>query len=178
MDPIKIIEKYYTPTTPLYNILLSHSRSVTNKALEIAQRHPEIQMDTTFIAEAAMVHDIGIFLTNAPAIHCIGNAKYIEHGYLGADLMRQEGFERHALVCERHTGTGLSLEEIKKQRLPLPHRNLCPISYEEQVICFADKFFSKTHLEQELPIEKIISSLSTFGDTSVLQFKRWLNMFG
>ena len=35
-----------------------------------------------------MLHDIGIFRCNAPDIDCHGDAGYICHGYLGAELMR------------------------------------------------------------------------------------------
>ena len=31
----------------------------------------------------------------------------------------------------------------------VPHREMLPITLEEQLICFADKFFSKTHLDEE-----------------------------
>ena len=65
------------------------------------------------------------------------------HGYLGAELVRKEGFPKHALVCERHTGAGLSLQNIIQQDLPVPHREMTPVSLEEQIICFADKFFFK-----------------------------------
>lgn len=41
MDPFTIINKYYIPGTPLYDILVGHSRLVTQKALEIAKAHPE-----------------------------------------------------------------------------------------------------------------------------------------
>ena len=84
-------------------------------------------------------------------------------GYLGADLMRKEGFPRHALVCERHTGAGMSLQSIIDQQLPVPHRNMVPVSLEEQVICFADKFFSKTHLDREKSVEKALKSISRYG---------------
>ncbi len=67
--------------------------------------------------------------------------------------MRGEGYPRHALVCERHTGAGLSLEGIIAQDLPVPHREMVPVSLEEQVICFADKFYSKTHLEKEKSVK-------------------------
>lgn len=79
-------------------------------------------------------------MTDAEGICCFGSYPYICHGYLGADLMRKEGFPRHALVCERHTGAGMSLQSIIDQQLPVPHRNMVPVSLEEQVICFADKF--------------------------------------
>ena len=153
MNPIDIINKYYLEENELRHILLTHSRSVADKSLWIANRHPELSLDKDFLYEAAMLHDIGIFLTDAPGIYCFGDKPYICHGYLGADLMRGEGYPRHALVCERHTGAGLSLEGIIAQDLPVPHREMVPVSLEEQVICFADKFYSKTHLEKEKSVK-------------------------
>jgi len=143
MDPYLIIEKYYKKGSMLHQLLIEHSEAVKNKALEIAARHPELHPDSNFITEAALLHDIGIFLCDAPGIFCTGSHQYIEHGYLGADIIRNEGFPRHALVCERHTGTGLTLEKIISHQLPIPQRNMMPESVEEQIICFADKFYSK-----------------------------------
>ena len=159
------------------HILLTHSRSVADKALEIADRHPELHLDRDFLYEGAMLHDIGIFLTKAEPIFCFGDKPYICHGYLGADLMRGEGHPRHALVCERHTGAGLSLEQIIAQDLPVPHRDMVPVSMEEQVICFADKFFSKTHLEREKTVEKARKSLEKYGEAGVKRFDGWCKSF-
>lgn len=143
MKVLDLIDKYYPQDNELKHILNVHSRSVADKALWIAVKHPELNLDTVFLEEAAMLHDIGIFLTHAPGIQCFGTEPYICHGYLGAGLVRKEGFPRHALVCERHTGAGLSLKDIMDQKLPVPHREMLPVSMEEQVICFADKFFRK-----------------------------------
>lgn len=178
MNPLHIIEQYYTVGTPLYDTLVLHSESVTRKALLLAGKHPELALDIEFVAEAAMLHDVGIYQTYAPTIFCFGTHAYIEHGYLGADLLRACGLEKHALVAERHTGTGLPLATIEKQQLPLPRRDMCPISLEEQLICYADKFFSKTRLTEEASIDKIRHSLSKFGDESVAQFDYWSNLFG
>lgn len=177
MNPLAIIQKYYPVESEAYHILVTHSRSVTDKALQIARSHPELNLDLAFIEEAAMLHDIGIFNCDAPGIDCHGNAPYICHGYLGAELMREEGFPRHALVCERHTGTGLSLEMIEKQNLPVPHRDMRPVSLEEQLICFADKFYSKTHLDKEKKIDKIHKSLEKYGEETVKQFDIWCKLF-
>ena len=155
MNPIELIDAYYPEDNERKHILLVHSRLVAEKALRIADGHPELNLDKDFLYEAGMLHDIGIFLTNAPGIFCFGDQPYICHGYLGADLMRREGYPRHALVCERHTGAGLSLDDIIAQNLPVPHRDMLPVSMEEQVICFADKFYSKTHLEREKTVEKL-----------------------
>ena len=177
MDPIKIIEKYYPGESEAYRILVDHSRSVADKALAIARMHPEMDLDLTFIEEAAMLHDIGIFRCNAPSIDCHGEADYICHGFLGAELMRAEGYPQHALVCERHTGTGLSLEMIELMKWPIPHRDMLPVSLEEQLICFADKFFSKTKLGKEKSIDKIRISLSRYGSDTAARFSAWCKLF-
>lgn len=177
MNTLAVIEKIYKKDSDLYNILVSHSTSVKNKALSIARNHPELNIDIQFVEEAAMLHDIGIFLTDAPSIKCFGTFPYLCHGYLGREILEGMGYPRHALVCERHTGTGLSEEDIIAQRLPLPHRDMNPVSIEEQVICFADCFFSKTHLEEQKSIEKVRKGLSKFGERSVLLFDRWCALF-
>lgn len=177
MSPETLIDKYYPAENELKYILLTHSRSVADKALQIVERHPEFSLDKDFIYEAAMLHDIGIFLTDAARIYCFGDKPYICHGYLGADLMRSEGYPRHALVCERHTGAGLPLTQIIAQNLPIPHREMIPVSLEEQVICFADKFYSKTHLKKEKSVEKARKSLERYGEAGVQRFERWCEQF-
>jgi uncharacterized protein len=177
MNPYEIIEKYYAPGSDLYNILVKHSEAVRNKALELARRHPELGLDLEFIAEAAMLHDIGILETDAAGIECFGTHRYIEHGYLGAEMMRREGYPRHALVCERHTGTGLRLTDIIERELPVPHRELCPVTMEEQLICYADKFFSKTRLDSEDSYERVEKKMQKWGEESVEQLRRWHEKF-
>jgi uncharacterized protein len=173
INTVNIIKKYYDENSSLYKILVDHGASVTEKALEIARKNPQENFDTTFVAEAAMLHDIGIYLTNAPGISCFGDKPYICHGYLGSDILRQEGLPKHALVAERHTGVGLSQEQILRENLPLPHRNMLPVSNEEKLICLADKFFSKTRLGVELSFDEVIKSLAKFGEEPMATFKNW-----
>ena len=176
MNPSDIINKY-CKEEKLRHILLTHSRAVADKALEIARNHPELEADEQFIEEAALLHDIGCVKVNAPAIECFGTEPYIKHGILGAEILRSEGLERHALVCERHTGTGLTLQQITEQGLPLPHRDMQPISKEEQIICFADKFYSKTRLETEKTVEQARRSLEKFGSEGLAKFDAWCVKF-
>jgi len=173
INTLNLLKKYYNENSTLYNILVEHGVSVAQKALEIARKNPQEKFDTIFVEEAAMLHDIGIFLTNAPEIFCVGEKPYICHGYLGSELLQKEGLPKHALVAERHTGTGISLEQILCENLPLPHRDMLPVSNEEKLICFADKFFSKTKPSVELPIDNIIKSLAKHGEKPVLTFKNW-----
>lgn len=177
MEALAVIEKYYIKGSLQYKILLTHSKQVAKKSLVLARLHPELNLDLNFIEEAALLHDIGIFRVNAPIIECHGSYAYICHGYLGAELLRKEGYPKHALVAERHTGTGLSLQTIKEQALPLPNTDMCPVTTEEKLICFSDLFFSKTHLGEEKSIEQVEASLSKWGEASLSLFKNWSKLF-
>ena len=178
MDYQSIIDKYYPSENELRRILLLHSRQVADRCLLIAKKHPELRLDKEFLEEAAMLHDIGIFRCNAPSIHCFGTEPYICHGYIGGQILRDEGLVRHALVCERHTGTGLSREQIERQNLPLPlDRSYEPDVMEEQVVCYADKFYSKSHIDHERSVVETAQSLEKFGPEGVRKFLKWVDLF-
>lgn len=177
MDYNLIIQKYYNGNPELLKILLKHSKAVADKALAIAEAHPELPIDRQFVMEAAMVHDIGIIKTDAPDIQCFGTEPYIRHGVLGAEMMRAEGYPLHARVCERHTGAGLSLKEIEEQSLPLPHEDLLPETLEEKLICYADKFFSKTRLDREKTLEQAERSVAKHGEEGLQRFREMEEIF-
>ncbi len=177
MDYQAIINKYYPQQDELRHILMVHSRKVAVRALRISACHPELHLDNAFLEEAAMLHDLGIFRCDAPGICCMGTEPYICHGRLGAEIMRGEGYPRHARVCERHTGAGLTMDDIVSQQLPLPHEDFLPESMEEQVICYADKFYSKSHLEREKTFEQAQKSIARFGNDGWQRFLRWHEMF-
>ena len=44
--------------------------------------------------------------------------------------MRIEGYPRHARVCERHTGTGITQAMIEERGLPLPLQDFMPETLE------------------------------------------------
>lgn len=177
MNVLEIIDKFYAEQPDLRNLLLQHSEQVRDRALAIVDAHPELQADRPFVEEAAMLHDIGIIFCNAPRIFCVGEHAYIEHGYLGAELLRQEGLTRHAGVAERHTGTGLTLDEVKVNGWPIPLQDYSPRTIEEEIVCYADKFYSKTHLGETLSLSKVRQSIWKYGSDSVMRFDKWQKKF-
>lgn len=206
MDYLALIHRYYPEDNALRRMLLHHSRQVCARALQIVERHPELGANRNLVEAGAMLHDIGIFLTDAPGIHCHGTAHYILHGSLGAQLLRNEAeqlkkkkqqaeqlkkeklqaiqlqeelhfYEALARICERHTGTGLTRQTIIERRLPDPQQDLLPETIEEQIICYADKFYSKSHLERERTIPQTLQSLEKFGDEGVEKFRHWTELF-
>ena len=179
MNAIAIIEKYYERGSQAYFFLIEHGKAVAWKALEVAERMNGLNPDLTFIEEAALLHDIGIFNTNLPKIGCFGRHPYISHGYLGRELLEKEGLDAYALVCERHVGIGLTVKDIENNSFPLPRRDMIPLSLEEQIICFADKFYSKdkSTLTVARPIAEVREMVVRYGNDKLKKFDYWLEFF-
>lgn len=177
MNIPEIFNLYYKDNPKLLATVATHSECVARKALDCL-RLKGVEADEQFVKEAALLHDIGVVKCNAPAIYCYGTLPYICHGVEGRDMLDSIGLHRHALVCERHTGSGLTIEDIERQNLPLPHRDMCPVSIEEKVICYADKFFSKSGvLTEEKPLKKVIKQMQRFGDDSLRRFLELHSIF-
>jgi uncharacterized protein len=179
MNPIALLEKYYAPGSDAHRILLSHSRNVAAKAEKTARLLPDGQVDVPFVREAALLHDIGIRFTDVAPLGCFGDLPYLCHGIKGRELLEAEGLPRHALVCERHIGVGLTAEEIRRQQLPLPARDMLPVSIEEQIVAYADLFFSKDPTKDgaERHPEQVRASLARFGADKVAIFDAWHSRF-
>ncbi len=180
VDPVAIIKQYYAPGTSLYDLLLRHGRQVAAKSLRLADKIGDPSLDRDFLEAAALLHDIGIIRVRAPALGCAGQADYICHGVFGREMLTSLGLPRHGLVCERHVGVGLTVADIRKNNFPLPLRDMRPISREETIITYADKFFSKhpARLERELSVEEVAAHLSNYGRPAAETFLMWARLFG
>ena len=178
MDAVALLKKYFV-NRETFEIVLRHSRLVADKALGIASTL-DAGIDLAFIEEAALLHDIGVSKIYAPKLGCFGEFPYICHGVLGREILESEGFPVHAMVCERHIGVGLTRDDIVRQKMPLPVREMSPLNLEEKIICFADLFYSKNpaSLAAEKSHEEIRTAMEKFGAHKVAVFDRWLSEFG
>ncbi len=177
-DPQALIDKYYPADSPLRDIYLSHVRNVAAKALDISHRLG-LAISDDMVRGAALTHDIGVFLTDAPGIHCFGTEPYIRHGILGAELLRSEGApEEWTRVAERHTGTGITAEQIAQLNLPLPPGDYMPRTQLERLICYSDKFFSKTRPDTEKSLEQVRRSMSKISEETLARFDELHKEFG
>lgn len=180
MNPIDILAEYYKPGSKAFDILVDHGEQVARKALTVAERIPHLKPDLEFIENAAMLHDIGILETDSPGLGCKGKHPYVCHGVLGRKLLESCEVSAYGLICERHIGVGISAADVRQQNLPLPARDMLPESIEEQIICYADKFFSKNgngRKAEEKPVEQIIDGLQPYGPEKVKRFQRWVKIF-
>ena len=181
MDTLDILARFYDRRSKAFGILVEHGRQVAEKALSAAAKVVHLQPDLSFIENSALLHDIGILHTDSPGFGCHGKYPYICHGFLGRELLDTIGLPEYGLVCERHVGVGINLDDIKGFNLPLPARNMLPVSIEEQIICYADKFFSKNGRGRSKngpkSIEDILENLKPYGQDKVERFQTWVRMF-
>jgi len=179
VNVISILQRNFGKNRDAFEIVLEHSKMVAAKAVTIARSLSDPTININFIEEAALLHDIGISLIHAPRISCTGDAPYICHGILGRQILDSEGLSSHALVCERHIGVGISVKDVVQQQLPLPRRDMVPITVEEKIICYADLFYSKKpgRLHSEKSIEEIKKALQKHGEHKVVIFENWVKEF-
>jgi len=177
MQATDLIDKYYTGHDKAKSLLLAHSHLVARLALRVVDLvEKSASVDRVFVEQAALLHDIGMLFTDTPKLGCHGDRPYITHGIIGAEILREEGFPRHALVCERHIGVGLSIEDIRDQGLPLPLRDMRPQTLEEKIIAYADLFYSKTRQGMRTA-EMVRTALARHGQYKVSIFDEWHRHF-
>lgn len=186
MSALEILYHFYPQDSPLRRLLVLHSTQVRDKALSIAGNPALANLDINLqiVNDGALLHDIGIGRCNAPDIHCTGTERYLLHGTIGARMLREygeaEGLDLEALarICERHTGAGLTADDVRALDLPLPPVDLLPVTLEEKLVCLADKFYSKSSPEREKTLEQVRRSMAKFGAGAQLRFKELCETFG
>jgi uncharacterized protein len=161
-------------------VIVGHGRAVAELAVKVCHVLGLAEDECRFVEEAALLHDIGVCRTRAAGIGLEKGFPYVMHGIIGREILEQEGFPRHAMVCERHIGVGITLEDVVRQGLPLPLRDMAPISTSEQIVCFADLFYSKSpgRIALQKQPEQVRSKLAGFGDHKLRIFENWLELFG
>jgi uncharacterized protein len=171
IDPEAILKHFYSAGSRTRQLLLRHGELVARKALATLDRASWLNADREFVIQAAMLHDIGIGRTRCPELGCMGSLPYVCHGVEGRTILDKLGLPHHGLVCERHVGVGISADQTVRRGLPLPIRDMFPLSVEERLICYADKFFSKTdNGRHEKTIDEIIAGLTRYGTNAANRF--------
>lgn len=178
IDAVALLGKYFEGEA--LDLITTHGKVVAELAVAVGRAIGLDDDELSFIDEAAMLHDIGVCRIHAPGIGMYGASPYITHGIHGRDILSAEGLPRHALVCERHIGVGLTVADILIQNLPLPRHDMIPQTVAEEIICFADLFYSKNpqKLSCRKSPEKVRSKLVEFGEEKLQIFDAWLSRFG
>ena len=170
------LHKKYAPNKEALSSVWKHCHIVRRIALQIADTYYPTNKE--LINVGALLHDIGVYRLYKNG--AIDDSKYITHGLLGYELLKEEGFDeqlcRFALL---HTGVGITKEDIKSNKLPLPLRDYVPETAEEKIVTFADKFHSKSEPPTFNSVNWYKEHLrKKFGEHKVKLFEEMLQEFG
>lgn len=167
-----LIHKYIPPTSELFHKYLFHCTQVAIKSVQIGRRLSVNKDELKFLEEASMLHDIGICQVGKEF-----NTPYICHGIKGEEILKREGFAKHAAVALNHIGLGLTADSVAKNKLPLPHKDMAPTTLCERIITYSDLFFSKSSLFTTRSFEQVRQKIESFDESKVALFEKWRDEF-
>jgi uncharacterized protein len=178
LDTKVILDRYFCGD--VLQAIVAHGNAVSGLAVSISRLQGMSDDEIVFVHQASMLHDIGVCRVRAPELGLFGEHPYIMHGILGREILEAEGLPLHALICERHIGVGLTENDIIQQSLGLPLRDMSPVTLAEQIVCFADLFYSKKpgRLLKRKSVADVRASLQRFGPQKVEIFDVWMQRFG
>jgi len=105
-------------------------------------------IDLRSVSMGALLHDIGRAKTHG-----------VEHGVIGAKMLRKMGLGKFARFAENHIGAGIPAAEARE--LGLPAKDFMPRTLEEKVVTYADKKISR---KREISYEEAVKWFKTeFG---------------
>lgn len=168
MEPEEIIHKHCSKmNSKKFKKLIGHSEDVFKECILILKKHPELNADKKTVKDMALLHDIG-------TCELKPETPYINHGILGRKILEEEGLYKIAKICERHIGSGITKSEAKL--LKLPEKDMLPKTIEEKIVCYADKFYSKSKPGKH-KIKDIFNEFETYSKNSLKRFKKLHQLF-
>ena len=174
---IRALHEKHAPTAAALDSVYTHCLIVRGIAEQLHARSGA-DLDTGLIRAGSLLHDIGVYRLYDESGQ-LDHANYIRHGVLGHELLREEGFpEEVCRFASRHTGVGLTREDVLRQGLPLPAADYVAETGEETLVMYADKFHSKTTPPAFLTADAYAASVRRFGEDKVAAFKSMRAMLG
>lgn len=176
-EEIIALHKKYAPNDTAFERVYGHCLVVWEIAQQLlSRRHQPVDVDVVRVG--CLLHDIGVYRLYGDDGKLRGE-KYIQHGLLGEQILRDEGYpEVLWRIASHHTGTGLTKEDIKREKLPLPPGDYTADTTEERLVMYADKFHSKTEPPQLNSAQWYRQHIARFGTQKVDQFDVLMREFG
>jgi len=122
-----------------------------------------LEVDADLVRAGALLHDIGVYR--------LDSGPYVQHGVLGHALLRELGFpEEICRFASRHTGVGITRDDVLRQALPIPVDDYVPRTPEEELVLYADKFHSKRTPPVFVSADTYAGEVRRFGADKVAIF--------
>ncbi len=109
--------------------VVDHCKAVSKFAVSVARAFQSkgINVDIQLVEIGGLLHDVGRSKTHT-----------VNHGVVGGEVARSLRLPSSLVrVIERHVGGGVPREEAV--RLGWPAKDYLPVTWEEKIVCYADK---------------------------------------
>jgi len=165
----------------LFDMVWTHSNIVSDIAYQLYEHLPKSvrkQVNSELLINGALIHDIGVYLVQFEDFQEDPSLpRYIEHGFVGAKKIRDEGLGGElARFAEAHTGVGLMSSDIQELGIEVPQKDYIPITVEEELVCYADKFHSK--YPRFVTYEEAYEGISKFGVEKEMRLATFKRKYG
>ncbi|MCZ7437240.1 HDIG domain-containing protein [Micromonospora sp. WMMC241] len=176
-ERIRSLHERFAPTEEAFRLVWTHCRIVCEIAEDLLGRH-DAGLDHALVRAGSLLHDIGVYRLY-DAHGRLDQRNYVRHGVLGHALLRDAGLpESLGGFCSRHTGVGITREDVLRQRLPLPVADHTPRTGEENLVMYADKFHSKTTPPTFVSAATYAVTVGRFGADKAARFTALVERFG
>ncbi|GII85087.1 phosphohydrolase [Sphaerisporangium siamense] len=176
-EEIRSLHERHAPSPAAFEAVFTHGLIVAEIAARVAG-DAGLDVDAELVRAGALLHDIGVYRLYGPDGRP-DYAQYVRHGILGHELLREEGLpEAVRRFCSRHTGVGITREDVRAQGLPLPPGDYVAETPEERLVMYADKFHSKSDPPTFVSALTYAARVRRFGEDKTLAFKAMCEDFG
>jgi uncharacterized protein len=174
---IRALHEHYAPTRAAFELVHTHCVIVC-RLVEQLLAGRDHNLDVDVARAGCLLHDVGVYRLYGPSGE-LDQDNYVRHGVLGYELLRDIGMaEVLCRFCSRHTGMGLSRDDVRRQGLPVPVDDYLAETVEERLVMYADKFHSKTTPPKFLTAASCLSGLRRFGAGKAARFTSMADEFG
>jgi uncharacterized protein len=170
----------HAPTPEALAVVYTHSEIVRRIAMRLLDGPgPAAEgIDAGLVRAGSLLHDVGVYRLYDAAGR-LDHAGYIRHGILGHELLAAAGYpEVLCRFASRHTGVGITREDVLRQELPLPPADYVAQTPEEALVMYADKFHTKSTPPSFLTAETYSDEVTWFGPDKPAAFARLRERFG
>ncbi|MFD6243578.1 HD domain-containing protein [Streptomyces roseolus] len=176
-DEIRALHRKHAPSDAAFELVFTHCEIVAAIAEQLLSRHGR-DADAELVRAGCLLHDIGVYRLYDSAGR-IDGASYVTHGVLGHRLLAEEGLpETLCRFCSCHTGVGLTQEDVLAQGLPIPPADYVPVTPEERMVMYADKFHSKSTPPRFVSPDTFEARIARFGPEKATVFQALRRLYG
>lgn len=179
-EAVRVLHTRYAPSQQVLDLVLTHGRVVADIAQWCAGRVDQ-PVDRALLRAACLLHDIGTYVLYLEDGSIPNPGVYPLHAVIGSRMLADEGLpEPLWRAVETHVLMGLSRAEITGEDggspWPLPHRDYLPRTIEAEILCYADRFHSKS--PQLNDPERFAADLQRRAPTQARRFRAAIERFG